>query len=211
MASTSSSTQKGVGEIFNRAKTSATAVRLRSPPDNSTRPCSRFPGRRASISIPPSMGELSSDRIRRAEPPLNNRANILLNSTLTALKVFKNARCITSFSSVIMRWMSSIAACKSAIWFVRLAYLSLTSAHSFSASKFTTPMRRMWFLRSRISSSIPAGKTGISASVSITKSGKGSGVETENSFRYSNSISPKSSSMCVRSESSLSSLRPSSS
>ena len=143
IASTSSSTQKGVGETLSKANTNATAVRLRSPPDSSTKPCSLFPGSLASISIPPSIGDSSSPKRSLAEPPLNNRENICVNSVLTALKVFKNSDRMTLSSSLIICSMSANADVKSATWVVRLSCRSFTSRYSWSASMLTVPIRRI--------------------------------------------------------------------
>ena len=143
IASTSSNTQNGVGETRKSANTSATAVKLRSPPESKTSPCSRFPGNLASISIPLSIGDSSSESSNLAEPPLKRRENISVNSVLTALKVFRNSSRMTASSSVINFSMSWIASFRSEDWLLRLSNRSLTSTNSVSASRFTVPMRRI--------------------------------------------------------------------
>ena len=64
--------QNGEGRTLNSAKSRATAVSARSPPESRLMLCSRLPGGRATMSMPDSSTSSSSSRMRFASPPLKS-------------------------------------------------------------------------------------------------------------------------------------------
>ena len=140
-ASTSSSSAHGAGFERRIAKSSATAVIVRSPPESSEMLRSSLPGGRALISMPHSSGFVSSSRTISAFPPLNIFLKITTKCSRTVLNVSRKSAddCFSMlFSTSLER---SLAAVRSVCSRWRNSDRCSTATSSSMAARFTLPRR----------------------------------------------------------------------